>query len=140
MKESTLRVESLKKRMPGFMLEASSSLSAHERIAVVSPSGMGKTTLLRLIAGLETPDSGSVILGNRNLTALPVREREIGLVSQEQALFSGRSVYENLAFGLESRKVPREERQARVSAWLAKPGWKSVRRICGPSFGRRSSA
>ena len=69
-------------------------------IALLGPSGCGKTTLLRLIAGLESPESGQVLFDGRDATSWPIRDRKVGFVFQNYALFRHMSVYENVAFGL----------------------------------------
>lgn len=118
-----LRVEQLKKSMPGFVLEASFEVRANERIALVGRSGGGKTTLLRVIAGLEKLGSGSsgrISMNDRDLTGVPVQKRRVGFIFQEQALFSGRTVKENLAFGLRMHGASATEQEAKISAWLEK--------------------
>lgn len=74
-----------------------------ELIVLVGPSGCGKSTTLRTIAGLETPDSGSVTFGDHNVTNLPPKDREISMVFQNYALYPSMTVYENMAFGLKMR-------------------------------------
>jgi sulfate transport system ATP-binding protein len=69
-------------------------------LALLGPSGCGKTTLLRLIAGLETPESGQVLFDGRDATLWPIRDRKVGFVFQNYALFRHMSVFENVAFGL----------------------------------------
>ena len=69
-------------------------------IALLGPSGCGKTTLLRIIAGLETPDEGQVLFEGRDATLWPIRDRKVGFVFQNYALFRHMSVFENVAFGL----------------------------------------
>jgi sulfate transport system ATP-binding protein len=69
-------------------------------IALLGPSGCGKTTLLRIIAGLETPDFGQVLFDGRDATPWPIRDRKVGFVFQNYALFRHMSVFENVAFGL----------------------------------------
>jgi sulfate/thiosulfate transport system ATP-binding protein len=69
-------------------------------IALLGPSGCGKTTLLRIIAGLETPDHGQVLFDGRDATLWPIRDRKVGFVFQNYALFRHMSVFENVAFGL----------------------------------------
>jgi sulfate transport system ATP-binding protein len=81
-------------------------------LALLGPSGSGKTTLLRTLAGLEEPDSGRILFGERDATRLNLRERNVGLVFQHYALFPHLSVFENVAFGLRSRK--RRNRPARA--------------------------
>jgi sulfate/thiosulfate transport system ATP-binding protein len=69
-------------------------------IALLGPSGCGKTTLLRIIAGLETPDFGQVLFDGRDATLWPIRDRKVGFVFQNYALFRHMSVFDNVAFGL----------------------------------------
>lgn len=80
-----------------------------EFVCVLGPSGCGKTTLLRIIAGLEEPTSGKILLKNKEITG-PGSDR--GMVFQEFGLFPWRSVRKNIEFGLEIRKIPKEERRA----------------------------
>jgi NitT/TauT family transport system ATP-binding protein len=80
-----------------------------EFVCVLGPSGCGKTTLLRIIAGLEEPTSGKILLKNKEITG-PGSDR--GMVFQEFGLFPWRSVRKNIEFGLEIRKIPKEERKA----------------------------
>jgi spermidine/putrescine transport system ATP-binding protein len=89
-----------------------------EFFTLLGPSGCGKTTLLRIIAGLELPDNGQVILGGRDITALPATKRQVNTVFQSYALFPHLSIFENVAFGLRSRKFPQKEVQARVDRRL----------------------
>jgi len=83
-------------------------------LALLGPSGSGKTTLLRIIAGLESADGGSVRYHDADVTAAAVRERNVGFVFQHYALFRHLSVFENVAFGLRVRNVPRADVGARV--------------------------
>jgi ABC-type Fe3+/spermidine/putrescine transport system ATPase subunit len=89
-----------------------------ERFCLLGPSGSGKTTLLRLVAGFEEPDAGSVSLRGRRVDTLPPERRGIGVVFQDYALFPHRTVAQNIAFGLRMRKVPRAQREERVSEVL----------------------
>src|SRR2546423_9024974 len=73
---------------------------------ILGPSGSGKTTLLRCIAGFEKPDSGSISIDGRPVTALPTRARDLALVFQPYALFSLMSGYDNIAFPLKVRYAP----------------------------------
>lgn len=93
-------------------------LPAGKLICFLGPSGCGKTTLLRIIAGLEAPSAGKVFLGDRELTALPAHQRNVGMVFQSFALFPHLTVAENIAYGLRVRGVPRRERQARSTELL----------------------
>jgi ABC-type sugar transport system ATPase subunit len=85
-----------------------------EFVVLVGPSGCGKSTLLRTIAGLETPDAGSVLIDERDVTALPPKERDVGMVFQSYALYPHLTVRENLSFGLELRREPRNVIAERV--------------------------
>ena len=82
---------------------------AGEMVALLGPSGGGKSTVLRILAGLEDPDAGEVYLHGERATYLPVQARRIGFVFQGYALFKHKTVAQNIAFGLEVRKVARAE-------------------------------
>lgn len=82
--------------------------------ALLGPSGGGKSTLLRIIAGLEKPDTGTVEIDGADATRLAPRHRDVGFVFQHYAAFTHLSVYRNVAFGLEIRKRPRAEIRKRV--------------------------
>ena len=83
--------------------------------ALLGPSGSGKSTLLRVIAGLEQPDSGRVMISGREATSVPAQQRGVGFVFQHYAAFKHMTVRDNIAFGLEIRKRPKEEIERRVS-------------------------
>ncbi|WP_221930952.1 ABC transporter ATP-binding protein [Telmatospirillum sp. J64-1] len=89
-----------------------------EFLTLLGPSGCGKTTLLNMLAGFLTPDTGEVFIGNDCVTEMPPHQRDIGLVFQNYALFPHMSVAENVAFGLKMRKIPREEIRRRVAEAL----------------------
>jgi len=91
----------------------------HRITALLGPSGSGKSTLLRLVAGLEIPDGGAVCINGDEVTKLPVRERNVGFVFQNYALFSHMTVFENIAFGLKVRGAPASDIRARVSELLS---------------------
>ncbi len=82
---------------------------------LVGASGCGKSTLLRTVAGLESPTSGSIWMGDRDVTALPPKDRDIAMVFQSYALYPHLSVRENLAFGLKLRRTPETEIAGRVA-------------------------
>ena len=96
-----LRVERLKARNGEFL-------------TLLGPSGCGKTTTLRIVAGLEKPDSGEVLFDGKAVNDLPPYERNIGIVFQDYALFPHMTVFKNVAFGLEMRKLPRSEIEKKV--------------------------
>lgn len=89
-----------------------------EFFAFLGPSGCGKTTLLRLIAGFNIAQSGSVRIGGEDISALPPWKRDVGMVFQSYALWPHMTVAKNVAFGLEERKVPKDEIARRVKAAL----------------------
>src|SRR6186997_1514427 len=82
--------------------------------ALLGPSGGGKSTLLRVIAGLEKPDTGSVEIEGRDATGLPAQDRGVGFVFQHYAAFKHLTVERNVAFGLEIRKRPKPEIKEKV--------------------------
>ncbi len=86
--------------------------------ALLGPSGGGKSTLLRVIAGLEEPDDGTVIIGEQEVTNHPPQRREVGFVFQHYAAFKHMSVADNVAFGLTVRKRPKDQITARVRELL----------------------
>lgn len=93
-----------------------------EIVCLLGPSGTGKTTLLRIIAGLEVPETGQVIFEGRDVSTVPVHRRGFGLMFQDLALFPHRSVYENVAFGLQMQGLPAGETRVRVEETLALVG------------------
>jgi spermidine/putrescine transport system ATP-binding protein len=98
-----------------------------EFFTLLGPSGCGKTTLLRIIAGLELPDTGSVNLGGQDITSLPATKRQVNTVFQSYALFPHLSIYENIAFGLRSRKFPDQEVKKRVDRRLEMLGLQDMK-------------
>ena len=85
-----------------------------EFVVLVGPSGCGKTTALRMVAGLEEISEGEIRIGNEVVNDLPPRDRDVAMVFQSYALYPHKNVYENLAFGLRMRRVPKAEQRARV--------------------------
>ncbi len=83
--------------------------------ALLGPSGSGKTTILRMIAGLERPDSGDILIGGKRVNDVPAADRGIGFVFQNYALFRYMTVQDNIAFGLNVKKVPKEKVRKRVA-------------------------
>jgi len=90
-----------------------------EFVSLLGPSGCGKTTTLQMIAGFVEPSSGSIVLDGRDITHAPPNSRGLGIVFQSYALFPHMTVADNVAFGLEMRRLPKAERQERVGAVLA---------------------
>jgi ABC-type Fe3+/spermidine/putrescine transport system ATPase subunit len=89
-----------------------------EFLALLGPSGCGKSTVLRMVAGLVDPDGGQVLLAGEDITRVPVHRRNVGLVFQSYALFPHMTVFENVAFGLRRRGLPRAELRPRVERML----------------------
>jgi iron(III) transport system ATP-binding protein len=89
---------------------------------LLGPSGCGKTTLLRMLAGFVVPDAGRVWFGDRDVTALPVHKRGVGMVFQDYALFPDRSALANVLYGLAAREVPSAEARRRALAMLERVG------------------
>ena len=86
-----------------------------EFMVLVGPSGCGKTTALRMVAGLEEISGGVVRIGERVVNHVPSRDRDIAMVFQSYALYPHLSVYDNIAFGLRVKKMPKQEIQRRVN-------------------------
>lgn len=102
--------------------ELSLEINAGELLALVGASGSGKTTTLRMVAGYEAPDSGSIRLDGREITALPPERRGFGMVFQHYALFPHLSVQDNVGFGLEARGINATDRRARAMQALENVG------------------
>ncbi len=115
-----LRVERLSSSWDGVPLlrEVSFTVLEGEFRVLMGPNGSGKSTLLRCLAGLEKTDGGSVHLRGRPIDALPPHRRGIGMLFQDPALFEQRTVFENVAYGLELLRTPRTEIDRRVGELL----------------------
>lgn len=94
--------------------DVSLTVDDQEFVVLLGPSGCGKTTLLRAIAGLGIVDSGRVMIGDRDVTYLPPKDRQISMVFQSYAIFPHMKVYDNIAFGLKMTKVPKEKIKEKV--------------------------
>ena len=90
-----------------------------EFISLLGPSGCGKTTVLRMVAGFETPTSGSITIDGQEVTGLKANSRNIGMMFQAYALFPNLTVGDNVAFGLRVKGVPKAQRKARVDEMLS---------------------
>jgi putative spermidine/putrescine transport system ATP-binding protein len=115
-----LQLSGLSKRYGDFYAARDVNLDVAdgEFLVLLGPSGCGKTTTLRMIAGFVEPTAGSVRLGDNDVTTLPAWKRNTGLVFQNYALFPHLTVNQNVAFGLEMRKLPKEEIAPRVAQAL----------------------
>ena len=99
--------------------DVSFSLPKGTLAALLGPSGSGKTTILRMIAGLETPDSGEISIDGAVMNELEPSKRGIGLVFQSYALFRYMTVFDNIAFGLRTKKEPKDKIKERVEELLS---------------------
>ena len=99
---------------------ASLDIISGETLVLLGPSGCGKTTMLRIIAGLEQPDvGGRVLFDGSDMTAVPIEQRNVGMVFQSYALFPNMSVAENIGYGLKIRGVDAKARAARIAEMVA---------------------
>src|SRR2546423_1278563 len=98
--------------------DVSFDVAEGESLVLLGASGSGKTTILRIIAGLEQPDTGRVILHGKDVTDLPARERGVGVIFQAYALFPRMTVEKNIGYGLKIRRRPRKERRETVNRLL----------------------
>lgn len=94
------------------------TIEGGETLAILGPSGCGKTTTLRLIAGLERPDTGQVFFGDQDVTRQPIERRDVGMVFQNYALFPNLDVAGNIVYGLKVRGVAKAERSKRCDELL----------------------
>src|SRR6202042_3942148 len=116
-----LRIEGVVKKFGAFRAvdRLSLDIRAGEFFALLGPSGCGKTTLLRLLAGFETPDEGRVLLDGADLAPVPPHRRPVNMMFQSYALFPHLSVERNVAFGLRQDGLPKAEIAKRVAEMLA---------------------
>ena len=112
-----LKLKNIVKKYPnGFVAVKDFCLDIEDKefIIFVGPSGCGKTTTLRMIAGLEDISGGELYIGDKLMNEIPPKERDIAMVFQNYALYPHMTVYDNMAFGLKLRKMPKEEIKKRV--------------------------
>ncbi len=112
----SIEIEGLNKSFGDFaaLTDINLTIPTGEITALLGPSGGGKSTLLRIIAGLEKADTGTVVIGGTDTTTVPARKRDIGFVFQHYAAFKHMTVRDNIAFGLTIRKTPKDQIRARV--------------------------
>lgn len=115
-----IRYENVTKRFGEFTAINNVSLDIFpgEFFALLGPSGCGKTTLMRMLAGFETPTEGLITLGGEDLVGVPANKRPVNMMFQSYALFPHLSVWENIAFGLRRDKLPKDQINARVEEML----------------------
>src|SRR3954464_12468234 len=115
---TSVRYDHATRTYEGTSIPAVDSLSLDigdgELLVLVGPSGSGKSTALRMLAGLEALDGGTIYIGDRNVSNVRPRDRDIAMVFQNYALYPQLSVAENMGFALKQQKVPKEQRIARV--------------------------
>ena len=113
---ASIHIRQLTKKYGAVTVIPSLDLEIRDRefVVFVGPSGCGKSTLLRIIAGLEPIDAGELFIGEKRVNDVPPARRDIAMVFQDYALYPHMSVYDNMAFGLEMRDVPRPEIDRRV--------------------------
>lgn len=111
-----LCVDNVSKRLGDHLAVDGVSFTVREGefFVLLGPSGGGKSTILRLICGLELPDSGTITLAGRDITALPPQQRNLGMVFQDYGLYPNMDVFDNIAYGLQTRGLPRAEIERRV--------------------------
>jgi spermidine/putrescine transport system ATP-binding protein len=117
---AAIELESVVKRFAGqnAVDGVSLSIAEGEFFSLLGPSGCGKTTTLRMIAGFVQPDEGRILLHGSDVTTVPPNKRPVNLVFQQYALFPHMTVYDNVAFGLSVKRVPRREHRDRVNEML----------------------
>ncbi len=116
---------------------ASFEITPGELTYICGPSGAGKSTLARLIAGLESPDDGEIYFDGRVLRDVPIPERRVGLVPQQDALWPHLNVARNVGYGLKCQGVGRVERRRRVAEALGRSGstvWRTAARTTSRRF------
>ncbi len=115
-----IRFKGVQKKFGDFTAIHDLSLDIFERefFALLGPSGCGKTTMMRMLAGFETPTSGSIELAGQDIVGVPPNKRSVNMMFQSYALFPHLSIWENIAFGLKRSKMPKGEIDARVEEML----------------------
>jgi putrescine transport system ATP-binding protein len=116
-----LRIDAVVKKFGAFRAvdRLSLDIRAGEFFALLGPSGCGKTTLLRMLAGFETPDEGRILLNGRDIAQVMPHQRPVNMMFQNYALFPHLSVRDNIAFGLKRAGMPRSQTDERVSEMVA---------------------
>lgn len=94
------------------------NIKQNEFLTLLGPSGCGKTTTLKIIAGFESPDSGELMFKNEDISTLPPYKRKVNTVFQKYALFPHMNIFDNIAFGLKLKKMPKDEIKAKVEEML----------------------
>ncbi len=119
-KQTAIALDHVSKRFgrTAAVSDVSLTIAEGEFFSLLGPSGCGKTTTLRMIAGFEVPDEGRILLHGKDVTSVAPNRRPVNMVFQQYALFPHMSIYDNVAFGLRVKHVPREEHRNRVGEML----------------------
>ena len=119
-KKPLIRFQNVTKKFGTFTAIDNLSLDIYERefFALLGPSGCGKTTMMRMLAGFETPTSGRIELAGKNIIPVPPNKRATNMMFQSYALFPHLTVWDNIAFGLRREKRPKDQVAARVEEML----------------------
>ncbi len=119
-----LKIKNIIKKFGDFtaLNDVSINVNEGEFICFLGPSGCGKTTLLRAIAGLDIQTHGKIFQAGKDISSLPASERDFGIVFQSYALFPNMTIYKNIAYGLENRKMPKGDIKIRVNELLSTVG------------------
>ena len=115
-----IRFDNVTKRFGDFTAVDELSVDIYEKefFALLGPSGCGKTTMMRMLAGFETPTSGTIMLDGKDISPVPPNKRSVNMMFQSYALFPHLSVYDNIAFGLKRGNMPKDQIDARVKEML----------------------
>jgi spermidine/putrescine transport system ATP-binding protein len=134
----SIRIEQVSKAFNGetILEKLNLTIPSGKFFALLGPSGSGKTTLLRMIAGFESTDSGKIFLGNQDITNTPINERRVNTVFQNYALFPHMNVFDNIAYGLKIKGLPKEVIEEKVikivkTVHLEKHIYKSIYQLSG---------
>src|SRR5919201_3778117 len=114
--------------------DVSLEIAEGEFFSLLGPSGCGKTTTLRMVAGFERPDAGRIVLQGNDVTTVPANRRTVNMVFQQYALFPHMSVYDNVAFGLKVKRVPRSEHRGRIQEMLRVVSLEGMEKRRGPQL------
>ncbi|MEO3414513.1 ABC transporter ATP-binding protein [Roseovarius sp. CAU 1744] len=115
-----IQFRNVTKRFGDFVAIDNQSFDIYEQefFALLGPSGCGKTTLMRMLAGFETPTEGTILLGGQDIAPIPPNKRAVNMMFQSYALFPHLNIWENIAFGLKRDKMPKDQIDARVAEML----------------------
>lgn len=136
--DRSIRLKNISKAFDGELILEKYNLTVPSGtfFALLGPSGSGKTTVLRMIAGFETPDQGKILLGDKDITYMPINERKVNTVFQQYALFPHLNVFDNVAYGLRVKKLPEDVIEQKVHKMLKvvhleRQMYKSINQLSG---------